>query len=170
MSVENATDTNNQQIECRDELFGKLYATIEFALEEAHMDTGENTITRFQKFPASTYATLFSRLMPMGKIRGIIERECNDIVTSINLSDFKDKPLKAEWVLGYSKQRQKLNKIFEIKHLRQETGLSQDEFGKFCGDIPKRTIQNWETGVSTPPEYVIKLIKDKIRLEKSLKE
>lgn len=44
-----------------------------------------------------------------------------------------------------------------ILELRKLTGLSQKAFGKKYG-IPWRTIQNWEGEVSTPPEYVLKLL------------
>ena len=38
------------------------------------------------------------------------------------------------------------------------TGLPQAEFGKRLGGIPLRTIQNWESGVRTPPDWVVELI------------
>lgn len=44
-----------------------------------------------------------------------------------------------------------------IKDLRRRTGLSAQKFGDLYG-IPLRTIQNWESGVNTPPEYVVKLL------------
>lgn len=44
-----------------------------------------------------------------------------------------------------------------IKELRAKTGMTQTEFGKWLG-IPMRTIQNWENGQRSAPEYVVKLI------------
>lgn len=44
-----------------------------------------------------------------------------------------------------------------IKEIRQLTGLSQQKFGDLYS-IPKRTIQDWEAGKMTPPEYTIKLL------------
>ncbi len=52
-----------------------------------------------------------------------------------------------------------------IQELRSITHLSQTEFGKLCGGIPTRTIQNWEGGVNTPPAYVIELIIYKLTAE-----
>lgn len=46
----------------------------------------------------------------------------------------------------------------EVIRLRKMTGLSQTAFGKKYG-IPMRTIQNWENGVSEPPEYVVNLLR-----------
>lgn len=45
----------------------------------------------------------------------------------------------------------------EIKALREATGLTQRAFADLLG-IPKRSIENWESGVSNPPEYVVRLI------------
>ena len=45
----------------------------------------------------------------------------------------------------------------EIKALREATGLTQRAFAGLLG-IPKRSIENWESGVSKPPEYVVRLI------------
>lgn len=46
----------------------------------------------------------------------------------------------------------------EIKALRESTGLTQRAFAELLG-IPKRSIENWESGVSNPPEYLIRLIR-----------
>lgn len=44
-----------------------------------------------------------------------------------------------------------------IKELRSITGLSQQAFSDKY-NIPKRSIENWESGKRTPPEYVISLL------------
>lgn len=53
-----------------------------------------------------------------------------------------------------------------IKEIRTSTGLSQQKFGDWLG-IPKRTLQNWETEVATPPQYVLKLIEYYVKKERS---
>ncbi len=45
-----------------------------------------------------------------------------------------------------------------IYSLRSLSGLSQKTFSDKYG-IPKRTIEDWESGKRTPPEYVVKLLK-----------
>lgn len=45
----------------------------------------------------------------------------------------------------------------DIKELRNLTNLSQQAFSEKYG-IPKRSIENWESGKRTPPEYVISLL------------
>ena len=60
--------------------------------------------------------------------------------------------------------------IKTIKELRAETGLSQTEFGKRLGGIPLRTIQNWESGVRTPPEWVLELINYRVENDEKLKK
>ena len=44
-----------------------------------------------------------------------------------------------------------------IKAARAATGLSQVLFAKKT-NVPRRTIENWESGISTPPDYVVYLI------------
>lgn len=55
-----------------------------------------------------------------------------------------------------------------IKELRSETGLSQKKFAdKF--EIPVASLQNWETGRTAPPPYIIFMIKSILTLEGSEK-
>lgn len=48
-----------------------------------------------------------------------------------------------------------------IKEKRNQIGWSQAAMSA-CLKIPKRTIENWESGVSTPPPYVESLIVNEI--------
>jgi DNA-binding transcriptional regulator YiaG len=41
-----------------------------------------------------------------------------------------------------------------FRELRASTGMTQQAFSVRFG-IPKRTIENWDSGISTPPTYVI---------------
>ena len=52
-----------------------------------------------------------------------------------------------------------------IKELRKETGLSQSKFAAKFG-IPVRTLQQWEQGISAPPEYVVRMMAYIMELEK----
>ncbi len=40
-----------------------------------------------------------------------------------------------------------------VAELRAMTGLTQTKFADWYG-IPYRTVQNWDSGTSAPPEYV----------------
>ena len=51
-----------------------------------------------------------------------------------------------------------------IKEMRTQTGLTQQGFGDLL-KIPRRTIQEWENGRRTPPEYIIDLIEYKLKNE-----
>ena len=53
--------------------------------------------------------------------------------------------------------------MMTVKEIRKITGLSQARFSKMY-DIPRRTIEDWERGISTPPAYLINL------LERAVKE
>lgn len=46
----------------------------------------------------------------------------------------------------------------EVKELRKKTGLTQAAFAKRY-NIPKRTVENWETEKTVPPRYVVELLK-----------
>ena len=49
-----------------------------------------------------------------------------------------------------------------IREMRKKLGDTQSEFAMRY-NIPFRTIQNWETGVRKPPEYVIGLLEQRVR-------
>lgn len=53
----------------------------------------------------------------------------------------------------------------QIIELRKETELNRKAFAEHFG-IPLRTIEDWEAGRRTPPEYVPRLIKYQIEYEK----
>ena len=46
--------------------------------------------------------------------------------------------------------------------MRTRLGETQSDFAMRYG-IPFRTIQNWETGVRKPPEYIMNLLKDRVQ-------
>ena len=55
-----------------------------------------------------------------------------------------------------------------IKEARQAAGLSQAKMSKLF-EIPKRTIESWESGERKPPAYVERLIVEKLRqMKKSI--
>ena len=51
-----------------------------------------------------------------------------------------------------------------IKDLRESTGMSRKEFSEHTG-IPVRTLEDWEAGRRTPPEYIPRLLAFQIELE-----
>lgn len=52
----------------------------------------------------------------------------------------------------------------QLKELRKKNNMTQSGLSKML-EVPKRTIENWEGGVNSPPEYVQKLILKKMRAE-----
>lgn len=50
----------------------------------------------------------------------------------------------------------------KLKAERKLSGLTQAQMAEELG-IPKRTIENWESGTRTAPEYVERLIVEKLR-------
>ena len=49
-----------------------------------------------------------------------------------------------------------------IREMRTRLGDTQSEFAARYS-IPFRTVQNWETGLRKPPEYILSLLEDRIR-------
>ena len=45
----------------------------------------------------------------------------------------------------------------KVKELRAALGLSQVKFAERYG-IPRRTVENWESGVTIPPDYVLAML------------
>ena len=51
-----------------------------------------------------------------------------------------------------------------IREMRTRLGDTQSEFAARY-NIPFRTVQNWESGVRTPPEYMISLLESRIKAD-----
>lgn len=56
-----------------------------------------------------------------------------------------------------------------IRNMRKEAGMTQKMFSDFFR-IPVRTLQDWEAGVRKPPEYVVRLLPYKLKVEWDYKE
>ncbi len=54
--------------------------------------------------------------------------------------------------------------MIELKELREETGLSRKSFSESLG-IALRTVEDWEAGRRKMPEYLLRLISYKIKIE-----
>ena len=53
--------------------------------------------------------------------------------------------------------------------LRQSTGMNRREFCEYF-EIPYRTMTDWELGSRTMPEYLLRLMEYKVKMEKLVKE
>lgn len=62
-----------------------------------------------------------------------------------------------------------MDAVTSIKAIRATTGMSQQAFADALG-IPKRTIENWETGSRIPPDYVVKLIDWRVKTDDTIKK
>ena len=56
-----------------------------------------------------------------------------------------------------------------IKDARERLHMTQSEFAKFI-DMPKRTLEDWESGKSKPPKYVMEMIMEKVFAIADMKE
>ena len=62
-----------------------------------------------------------------------------------------------------------MNIAKKIRELRESVGENRTEFSKHTG-IPVRTIEDWESGRHTPPEYIPRLIAYQMEYEKLVKK
>ena len=53
---------------------------------------------------------------------------------------------------------------YEIKAVREKTGMNRKDFADWLG-IPYRTISDWEHGERKMPDYVLRLIAYKVKME-----
>lgn len=53
----------------------------------------------------------------------------------------------------------------QVIELRKSTGMNRKEFCEYFG-IPYRTVTEWERGTRTMPDYVLRLMAYKIKMEK----
>lgn len=53
----------------------------------------------------------------------------------------------------------------EIIELRKAVGMNRKEFSEYY-EIPYRTVQDWEAGKRTMPDYLLRLMKYKAEIEK----
>ena len=52
----------------------------------------------------------------------------------------------------------------ELIALRKSTGMNRKEFSMYFG-IPYRTVQDWELGNRQMPQYLLRLMAYKVRIE-----
>lgn len=52
----------------------------------------------------------------------------------------------------------------EVRALRESTGMNRKEFCEYF-DIPYRTVTEWERGTRKMPDYVLRLLAYRIKME-----
>lgn len=57
----------------------------------------------------------------------------------------------------------------DFSQLRKRAVMTQQAMADYFG-IPKRTIENWDTGARKCPEYLLNLMEYKLKNEKILKD
>ena len=55
-----------------------------------------------------------------------------------------------------------------IKELRESTNMNRKEFSEHTG-IPVRTLDDWEAGRRTPPEYIPRLLSYQLKYEELIR-
>ena len=67
------------------------------------------------------------------------------------------------------KKEQLEKQIKRLKQIREDLGMNRTEFSLYIG-IPLRTLEEWEAGRRTMPDYVLRLIAYYTRMERFLCE
>lgn len=62
-----------------------------------------------------------------------------------------------------------MNSKEQLIKLRKETGMNRKQFCEYF-NIPYRTVTDWELGNRQMPEYLLRLMKYKVEMEKLLEE
>ncbi|MBQ2922303.1 MAG: helix-turn-helix transcriptional regulator [Tyzzerella sp.] len=62
-----------------------------------------------------------------------------------------------------------MNSKEQLIQLRKETGMNRKQFCEYF-DIPYRTVTDWELGNRQMPEYLLRLMKYKVEVERLMKE
>lgn len=58
-----------------------------------------------------------------------------------------------------------MNSREQLINLRKETGMSRKQFCEYF-NIPYRTVTDWELGNRKMPDYLLRLMKYKVEMEK----
>ncbi|MDE7207280.1 MAG: helix-turn-helix domain-containing protein [Lachnospiraceae bacterium] len=58
-----------------------------------------------------------------------------------------------------------MEKKDRLMKLRESTGMNRRQFAEYF-EIPYRTVQDWELGSREMPEYLLRLIAYKLKMEK----
>jgi DNA-binding transcriptional regulator YiaG len=67
-----------------------------------------------------------------------------------------------------NEERKDTNRELLIR-LREETGMSRKEFSEYF-QVPYRTLQDWELGNRTMPDYLLRLMMYKAKMEGLVKK
>jgi len=74
-----------------------------------------------------------------------------------------------EWKERARKILQEFAEQISIKNMRIRMGMSQGQFANYMG-FPVRTLQEWEQGKRTPPNYIVKMVHNIMQLEDEKKK
>ncbi len=74
--------------------------------------------------------------------------------------------LEVETAKADDKDAQHRIMAYEFKRIREISGMNRVDFSNWLG-IPYRTMQEWELERRLMPEYVLRLIAYKVRMEKA---
>ena len=94
------------------------------------------------------------------------------ISLTLDLQKVNQKPKKPPYfggIMKRTKEGDNMNDINAFRDLRQRSGMTQEKYAKYF-KIPKRTIEDWDRGISKCAPYLIALMEYKLKHEGKLKD
>ncbi len=83
-----------------------------------------------------------------------------------NIINIEGIDIEVEYVKNPDKDAQRRLMAYEFKCIREMSGMNRVDFANWLG-IPYRTMQEWELERRVMPEYVLRLIAYKVKMEKA---
>jgi len=65
-------------------------------------------------------------------------------------------------------EEKKMNSREKLIELKEQSGMNWKEFSMYF-EIPYRTVQDWERGNRKMPDYLLRLMEYKLRIEKMIR-
>ncbi len=83
----------------------------------------------------------------------------------MKIVDYSIEGLNLKVEFDMNQDSEKRMTAYYIEAIRNMTGMTRPQFSEWLG-MPLRTLQAWEKGTREMPEYVLRLIAYKVRMEK----
>ncbi len=132
--------------------FGQLLAVArvlgERVFEEGKPSISEINWKKYSQEPMKVFAKIHADLMKYSHKFGETELELmslfDEIFAEMSESEFDDKPLGREYLIGYYQQADALNNIISVQEASEMWGLSPDHVKTLCrnGDVQAKKIGN----------------------------
>ena len=140
----------------------------------------EDTVPAYQRYAENKYnildgaATMEDRIQALRKRYGdmlddpqVMSYDWPQKKKDESPEDYLERCAKDIESNGWAIVQTTIEKPSEIRELRRRLDMTQAAFGELCGGIPVNTIRDWEGKRTTPPEWVVNLIRWRVEAEQA---